>query len=55
MHYTLKHYGDKMFKRLTGVSKDLFTQMVEVIKEAYHNSMVGCVIRTNMFLGIVNG
>lgn len=38
MHYhTLKHDDDKMFKRLTGVNKDLFSQMVEVIKQAYHN------------------
>lgn len=38
MHYqTLKNYDNKVFKRLTGVDKDLFNQMVAVVRQAYHN------------------
>lgn len=28
----LQHYDDKVFKRLTGVNKDLFAQMVDALK-----------------------
>lgn len=33
---TLQHYNNQTFKRLTGVDKDLFAQMVKVIESAYH-------------------
>lgn len=32
---SLQHYDNKTFKRLTGVDKDLFAQMVAVIRQAY--------------------
>lgn len=30
----LQHYDNKVFKRLTGVNKDLFAQMVDVLKRS---------------------